>query len=737
MLKYFLLLLIPILANFNGSCEQLIDSLIRISKEKKGNEQLHIILKVAEEFSYGNNGDTTIYYSKICFNKAKKQKDSLSTLKALHYWSCGLYSSKQYIKSIAKLKQVVQLSKQLNHDKFELAANYTLARNYQGLSDYKSAIQYFKKAYLLSAKNDQNKINNYGKACLRQLAYTYWYSSQLHDGISYFLNLIEKTPNACDDLKRAFYSNISFIYNRGVNMGKSEEFLLKAAEISNRNENLDDIYQDQAYLGDLYANKGEYNKSVLHYENAMEIAHKQKNHYKIFYLLQNLGNSYDAIGELKKGVDMIYEGIQFAIERNDQKSIAKAYQLLGKLMVKWQNFKDADSYLNKALQIQLKANFENELGNTYANLMISKYRQKERDSLAFYLKKMKKVAKSTSAKSMYNLNTAYLLLDFDDKIKESKPFLLNGLNLAKKSKSRSLTAYANHNLGKYYLKIDSNKIAKNYLLKTWNNHTAFKMLFDQAKTASLLSQVYQNLHSPDSAYFYLQKADSIKAKLYSRENVLSLYKKDNDLRLLSATKEKENLSKENKKLSTKIILIRLFYISISACVLIFILLYMKKRTQKLKSKIESKKMELEKFKMQTEIKQTHHISQVKEEIIDEINEKLLQNNKLNSQIEERNIDKEVLLKGKFTSEEDWDEFLMDFQKTDPHFITKLKNKYPKLTRNEIKIFILCRLELNTREMANVLMISPSSVNTARYRLRKKLQLDSSEKLEDVIHEICD
>ncbi len=36
-------------------------------------------------------------------------------------------------------------------------------------------------------------------------------------------------------------------------------------------------------------------------------------------------------------------------------------------------------------------------------------------------------------------------------------------------------------------------------------------------------------------------------------------------------------------------------------------------------------------------------------------------------------------------------------------------------------------------MAGILMISPSSVNTARYRLRKKLNLATSEKLEDVVN----
>ncbi|MGZ2370309.1 hypothetical protein ACXR6G_11015 [Ancylomarina sp. YFZ004] len=39
---------------------------------------------------------------------------------------------------------------------------------------------------------------------------------------------------------------------------------------------------------------------------------------------------------------MIFDGIKLFIENGDKKASAKGYQQLGRLMIKWHNFKDAD-----------------------------------------------------------------------------------------------------------------------------------------------------------------------------------------------------------------------------------------------------------------------------------------------------------------------------------------------------------------------------------------------------------
>jgi AraC family transcriptional regulator, chitin signaling transcriptional activator len=46
-----------------------------------------------------------------------------------------------------------------------------------------------------------------------------------------------------------------------------------------------------------------------------------------------------------------------------------------------------------------------------------------------------------------------------------------------------------------------------------------------------------------------------------------------------------------------------------------------------------------------------------------------------------------------------------------------------------------KLNLNTKEIARLMNITPESVNTHRYRLRKKLALSAEETLDDFVHQL--
>nr|NQU91355.1 hypothetical protein [Bacteroidota bacterium] len=57
---------------------------------------------------------------------------------------------------------------------------------------------------------------------------------------------------------------------------------------------------------------------------------------------------------------------------------------------------------------------------------------------------------------------------------------------------------------------------------------------------------------------------------------------------------------------------------------------------------------------------------------------------------------------------------------------------PNLTQNELKLCSYLRMNLSTKEIAQMLNISLESVTTKRYRLRKKLQLENEENLVEFI-----
>jgi DNA-binding CsgD family transcriptional regulator len=64
----------------------------------------------------------------------------------------------------------------------------------------------------------------------------------------------------------------------------------------------------------------------------------------------------------------------------------------------------------------------------------------------------------------------------------------------------------------------------------------------------------------------------------------------------------------------------------------------------------------------------------------------------------------------------------------------LRDEFSELSPNEQKLCAFLRLNLNTKEVANLMNISARGVEVARYRLRKKLGLKKGENLSKFVLE---
>jgi hypothetical protein len=85
------------------------------------------------------------------------------------------------------------------------------------------------------------------------------------------------------------------------------------------------------------------------------------------------------------------------------------------------------------------------------------------------------------------------------------------------------------------------------------------------------------------------------------------------------------------------------------------------------------------------------------------------------------------------NEGQWDLFQQQFEQIEPHLIKNLIQNFPKITQNDLKLLILIRMNLESKEIGDIIGISLKSVNTARYRLRKRLGLSEEENLELFVH----
>jgi ligand-binding sensor domain-containing protein/DNA-binding CsgD family transcriptional regulator len=141
----------------------------------------------------------------------------------------------------------------------------------------------------------------------------------------------------------------------------------------------------------------------------------------------------------------------------------------------------------------------------------------------------------------------------------------------------------------------------------------------------------------------------------------------------------------------------------------------KLKNEKLETEIEFKNSELASTAM--------HLVQ-KEEFIGKIKEELQQLNKTSKGKDETADLKKILrtLSDEEKLNKDWEQFAVHFNKVHSDFLFTLKEKFPGLNAHELKLCAYLRMNLSSKEIAQLMSISVRGVEIGRYRLRKKLQL---------------
>lgn len=86
-------------------------------------------------------------------------------------------------------------------------------------------------------------------------------------------------------------------------------------------------------------------------------------------------------------------------------------------------------------------------------------------------------------------------------------------------------------------------------------------------------------------------------------------------------------------------------------------------------------------------------------------------------------------------EDEWGSLKKHFNVVHLGFVDTLSSLYPSLTDIELRHCIFIKLHMQTKEIANILHIDPRSVQAARYRLKKKLNLHEDTDLKEFLLKI--
>ena len=339
------------------------------------------------------------------------------------------------------------------------------------------------------------------------------------------------------------------------------------------------------------------------------------------------------------------------------------------------------------------------------------------------------------------------------KWEESNEYAFEYLNLLSKCKEKIWGLRRMHYfIGDNYLKLNKYedafrnlKIAENFSFK--DAHYNY--------TTSLINETYGKLHEEKKEYNEALKrfknvSNSLReAYKETEKRIEDFYTRE--LELENTLKEKNiELVKDQKK--------QLFWSVLTIFLLIILVLmqvfYRKKNKEKNK-KIRNLNNELEGLIVDLKEKNTELYKNKKEnENLLKLNEQALFSRVLkistyndsirkickdlethlenNSEVSSYLIMINKKLLNLISEEELWEDFRIQFEKTRPEFFNKLKKTAPSLSVNDLKHCTYIVSNLKSKEVAQLINVSPRSVETVRYRIKKKMGLEKDDNLYDLL-----
>ena len=169
---------------------------------------------------------------------------------------------------------------------------------------------------------------------------------------------------------------------------------------------------------------------------------------------------------------------------------------------------------------------------------------------------------------------------------------------------------------------------------------------------------------------------------------------------------------------------------------------LERRHNKLKQQLERVQVEhmanLEKEKLAKEIRlkqkelasTTMNMAKKNQLILELKNILLMNKDKFGSQQRYRSFMRK--LEGSINEDRDWKNFELNFKELHDDFFENLLQQFPNLTPKDLKLCAYLKMNLSSKEIAPLMAITIRGVEIHRYRLRKKLAIDSSQNLSNFL-----
>jgi len=419
--------------------------------------------------------------------------------------------------------------------------------------------------------------------------------------------------------------------------------------------------------------------------------------------LQLISTIYGRQGKNKEALALSREAM-IGLENDTTGTLGLVYSTLGECYLRLGSKDSSEYYFKQALNEHIKARNNTYLPASYRKVGDLELAQNKKEESRSYYDKALAIADSTNnrqARISSLLALGKWSIKFESDYDQAEIFYRKALAISREISDKL-----------FYIRTLEALIA----LKKQKNDFKTALQYDEEITA-IRDSVYN-----------LEKERIVK----NLEVQFDVSEKERLLRL--EQKEKQVIRLTNYLLWGGIAL--LLFISLG------IISFLRRINKRDKLLLQTKEKLVEALEDQRKMKEQQIMNELefKESQLSALTLQMLQKNKLMQELKDKidrdqrqnNQDLNKIINQGLNHDQEWSDFNTYFESLNKNFYTKLKQTFPEISPNDMKICALIKLNLSMKEMAGILNISPDSVKTARYRLRKKLHLNTEDNLTDFI-----
>ncbi len=680
------------------------------------------------------------------------------------------YLSKDALIALQFARQALDIAGKINNPTEKASALQVIALYFSYKSEYHKAASYFLKAARLTDPMLDPQTTG---EIYKNLSTTY-YQSGNSDSAKYFAR---KSINI---LKNSSYTNVliqSYQFLGNIFLENKEidsaiyyfELTLKGFDVLVKNQegspesykkSLTRVAALQGQLGTVYYMSGDFSQAVSNIQKAIAVCIVIGDKDLLPSLYSDLGNVYKMQQSSDKAVEYYYKALKIYELKNNQLQVANTYNKIGGIYFDQGNYDNAYRYYQLAHKLHTKSGNKPGIAATVNNLGEVFKMRGMNDSASHYYTEALKINSTLGNKvwmgiNYQNIGEMYLMAnDF----KKALYYFNQAINMFNETKYREVLSSINISMGTYYLKSRNFSKALEHFKKAWEVSNELKDQQQLTNSAKGLADSYEKLGNTREALFYY--------KVYSmqKDSLLTL-EKHRKLTEIQTKFEFEKQKGENELQQEAINSLEksksfnqiLRYLLSTGFILLLVIGYLLLKRKNIVIQNERLKMDkenaviqtrhalteadlknrmLEKSKLEEELKYktnnlmnlAMHISQ-KNEFLAEVKQGLKETRHLQVNEKENKIsDLIIKITHQTKLNKDLDHFQREIEKANKDFFNQLKNVCPSLTENEKQLAALLRINLSSKEIASLNNISVKAIEMSRYRLRKKLDIESNESL---------